>query len=77
MELYASAFDSVGALDRLEAFASHHGADFYGLPRSSGSLTLERRPGVVPVELPFMDGERIVPLAAGEPLQWQVIAVET
>ena len=77
MELYASAFDSVGALDRLEAFASHHGADFYGLPRNSGSLTLERRPGVVPVELPFVDGERIVPLAAGEPLQWQVIAVET
>jgi len=77
MELYASAFDSVGALDRLEAFASHHGADFYGLPRNSSSLTLERRPGVVPVELPFVDGERIVPLAAGEPLQWQVIAVET
>ena len=77
MELYANAFDSVGALDRLEAFASHHGADFYGLPRNSGSLTLERRPGVVPVELPFVDGERIVPLAAGEPLQWQVIAVET
>jgi len=76
MELYASAFDSVGALDRLEAFASHYGADFYGLPRNRGSLTLERRPGVVPVELPFVDGERIVPLAAGEPLQWQVIAVE-
>ena len=76
MELYASAFDSVGALDRLEAFASHHGADFYGLPRNSSSLTLERRPGVVPFELPFVDGERIVPLAAGESLQWQVIAVE-
>ncbi len=74
MELYTSAFDSVGALDRLEAFASHHGADFYGLPRNRGSLTLERRPGVVPVELPFVDGERIVPLAAGEPLQWQVTA---
>ena len=77
MELYASAFDSVGALDRLEAFASHYGADFYGLPRNRGSLTLERRPGVVPVELPFVDGERIVPLAAGEPLQWQVTTVET
>jgi hypothetical protein len=38
---------------------------------------LERRPGVVPVELPFVDGERIVPLAAGEPLQWQVTAIES
>jgi dihydroorotase len=77
MELYASAFDSVGALDRLEAFASHHGADFYGLPRNPGLLTLERQPGIVPVELPFVGGERIVPLAAGEPLQWQVTALES
>ena len=77
MELYASAFDSVGALDRLEAFASHHGADFYGLPRNPGLLTLERQPGIVPVELPFVGGERIVPLADGEPLQWQVTALES
>jgi len=66
----------VGAIDRLEAFASHHGADFYGLPRNRGSLMLERRPGVVPVEMPFVDDDRIVPLAAGEPLQWQVTAIE-
>ena len=77
MELYATAFDSVGALDRLEAFASHHGADFYGLPRNPGTLTLERRSAVVPVELPFVDDEHLVPLAAGEPLSWQVIAVAT
>jgi len=76
MELYANAFDAAGALDRLEGFASHHGADFYGLPRNSGFLTLERRDGVVPIEFPFIQGDTLVPLAAGEPLQWQVVDVE-
>ncbi|HET9034113.1 MAG TPA: dihydroorotase [Dokdonella sp.] len=65
MELYAEAFDSVGRLDRLEAFASHHGADFYRLPRNTDQLVLQRRAQRVPQELPFGD-DHIVPLRAGE-----------
>ncbi|WP_028240457.1 dihydroorotase [Stutzerimonas azotifigens] len=71
IELYAEAFESRGALDRLEAFASHHGPDFYGLPRNTDSITLVREPWTVPAELPF--GEHpLVPLRAGETLQWRV-----
>ncbi len=70
MALYAAAFESVDKLDRLEGFASHHGPDFYGLPRNTGTLTLTREPNEVPHELPF-DGTTIVPLAAGETLQWR------
>ena len=51
IELYAEAFDAAGALDRLEAFASFHGADFYGLPRNAGTITLEREAWTVPAEL--------------------------
>lgn len=69
MELYAAAFESVGRLDRLEAFASHRGPDFYGLPRNSGTITLVRKPYQVPTALPFGAAE-LVPLAAGETLDW-------
>ncbi|MDP9109349.1 MAG: dihydroorotase, partial [Pseudomonadota bacterium] len=72
MELYAQAFDSVGALDRLEQFASFGGADFYGLPRNQGSLTLQRSAWQVPAELPAA-GTSIVPLNAGEQLAWKVV----
>jgi dihydroorotase len=71
MELYATAFDSVGKIDKLEAFASFRGPDFYGLPRNTGKLTLERAEFIVPAELPF-GTQTIVPLAAGETLQWRV-----
>jgi dihydroorotase len=71
MELYATAFDSVGKIDKLEAFASFRGPDFYGLARNTGTLTLERGEFVVPQELPFGQ-QTIVPLAAGETLQWRV-----
>ncbi|MFA4912914.1 MAG: dihydroorotase [Burkholderiaceae bacterium] len=70
MELYAMAFERAGKLDRLEGFASHHGPDFYGLPRNTGTITLVRDPLVVPDELPFA-GTAIVPLAAGETLDWR------
>ena len=74
MELYATAFDRAGALDRLEGFASHFGAQFYRLPRNSGTLTLAREELRVPAKLAFA-GDELVPLAAGETLGWQVVAV--
>jgi dihydroorotase len=73
MELYATAFDGVGKIDKLEAFASFRGPDFYGLPRNTGTLTLERGDFPIPTELPF-GKETIVPLAAGETLKWRVRA---
>ena len=71
IELYAEAFDAVGALDRLEGFASFHGADFYGLPRNTGSVTLRREPWVVPETLPFGDAQ-LKPLRGGETLAWRL-----
>ena len=70
LALYAEAFEDAGALDRLEGFASFFGADFYGLPRNVGQLTLVREPADVPAELPFGDAT-IVPLRAGERLRWR------
>jgi dihydroorotase len=71
IELYAAAFDSVGRLDRLEGFASHHGPDFYRLPRNAQRVTIRRETWTVPESLPF-GAESIVPLAAGEPLGWRL-----
>ena len=70
LELYAEAFEAVGALDRLEAFASFHGADFYRLPRNSGRVTLVREPWTVPQELGFGD-DVLLPLRNGESLAWK------
>ena len=72
LESYAAAFESVGALDRLEGFASHHGPDFYHLPRNTARATLRRDPWTVPQALPFGD-DQIVPLAAGERLAWRIV----
>ena len=69
LELYAEAFEVAGALDRLEGFASFFGADFYGLPRNTGSVTLRRQPWTLPEMLPFGDA-LIKPLRAGETLHW-------
>jgi dihydroorotase len=74
LPLYAQAFEDAGALDRLEAFASVHGAAFYGWPRNAGTVTLVRDGWTVPESLTFGDGDAIVPLAAGEPLRWRVEA---
>ena len=71
LELYAEAFEAAGALDKLEAFASHHGADFYGLPRNTGTVTLKRQAWVLPEALPFGDAT-IKPLRAGETLNWKL-----
>jgi len=71
LELYAEAFESAGALDRLEGFASFNGPAFYGLPRNAGTVTLQRRPRPVPESFPF-GGQTIVPLRAGETLAWSI-----
>ena len=72
MELYAQAFESVGALDKLEAFASFHGADFYGLPRNTGTITLKRERWTPPERFDFGDAE-LKPLGAGETLSWRMV----
>jgi len=71
LELYAHVFDELGALDRLEAFASHHAADFYGLPRPTEKVTLVRRPWTVPERLDYPGEGGIVPLWAGRELDWR------
>ncbi len=73
IELYAEAFESVNALDKLEAFASFNGPDFYGLPRNSDTITLVKRPWQVPATYPLGDAS-VVPLRAGEQIDWQVEA---
>jgi len=71
IELYAEAFDRAGALDRLEGFASRHGADFYGLPRNAGSITLRRQDWELPAAYPYPGGE-IVPFRAGAVVRWRL-----
>ncbi|MEY8688965.1 MAG: dihydroorotase [Leptothrix sp. (in: b-proteobacteria)] len=73
LELYAQAFEDAGALDRLEGFASFHGPDFYALPRNTGTVTLARTPWQLPESLPFGDAQ-LKPLAAGETLNWRLLA---
>ncbi len=72
MEMYAEAFDQAGALDRLEGFASFHGADFYGLPRNTGTITLRRESWIPPEAYPFGEAE-LKPLRAGEALPWRLV----
>ena len=72
IELYAEAFDAVGALDKLEAFASFFGPDFYGLPRNAGTITLRRESWAVPASLDYLPGDRLVPLRAGESVAWRL-----
>ena len=71
LELYAEAFDDVGALDKLEGFASHFGPDFYGLPRNSDTVTLQKSVWQVPETYP-MGEDRVVPIKAGDTIDWVV-----
>lgn len=71
LELYATAFEAAGRLDRLEGFASHFGADFYRLPRNQGTVTLRKEAWVIPAELRYGD-RTIVPLAGEETLGWRL-----
>ena len=70
-ELVAAAFDAAAALDKLEGFASFFGADFYGLPRNSGQVTLRRREWTLPETVPF-GAQQLKPLCGGETLAWQL-----
>jgi len=72
IELYAEAFAAAGALDKLEAFASFHGPDWYGLPRNTETITLRRETMAVPASLDYTDSDRLVPLRAGETVAWRL-----
>ncbi|MCP4290861.1 MAG: dihydroorotase, partial [bacterium] len=71
MEFYAEVFEQAGALDKLEGFASFYGADFYGLPRNNGQITLEKQEWVVPPVYEF-SGQEVKPLSAGLNLGWRI-----
>ncbi|TLM73649.1 dihydroorotase [Microbulbifer harenosus] len=72
IELYAEAFERAGKLEKLEGFASEFGPDFYDLPRNNGTITLVREPWTLPSGLP-MGTDALIPLAAGETLNWQLL----
>ncbi len=76
IELYAEVFEQAGHLERLEAFASERGPDFYGLPRNTDSITLERSAWQPPASYPFADSE-IVPFRAGETISWKLTSTHT
>ncbi|PLK47165.1 dihydroorotase [Uliginosibacterium sp. TH139] len=73
IELYAEAFESAGALDRLEAFASFNGPDWYGLPRNADTITLAREAWSVPATMDYLPGDPLVPLRAGETVAWRLV----
>eukprot|EP00579_Thalassiosira_antarctica_P014770 CAMPEP_0201944444 /NCGR_PEP_ID=MMETSP0903-20130614/53110_1 /ASSEMBLY_ACC=CAM_ASM_000552 /TAXON_ID=420261 /ORGANISM="Thalassiosira antarctica, Strain CCMP982" /LENGTH=356 /DNA_ID=CAMNT_0048487441 /DNA_START=48 /DNA_END=1118 /DNA_ORIENTATION=+ len=73
LQLYAEAFESVGALDKLEGFCSFHGADHYGLPRNKGKIVLEKKSWVVPMRYDF-GVSRLRPLRAGEKVLWSIVS---
>ncbi len=75
LELYAQAFEAAGALDKLEAFAAFHGADFYGLPRNTEAVSLMKESWDVPAHYPF-GTDVLVPLRAGERLSWRLLPAE-
>ena len=72
LELYATAFEAAGALDKLEGFASFHGPDFYGLPRNTSTVTLVKQTWTPPESFAFGEGAELKPLAASEALGWKL-----
>lgn len=72
IELYAEVFEELGCLDKLEAFASHHGADYYRMPRNTTNITLEKKEWNIPESLPFAETE-IIPFKAGERCCWKLL----
>ena len=73
IEMYAEVFDGVGALDKLEAFASFNGADFYGLPRNTDTITLVKESWTPPVSFEYGEGAQLKPLRFGEALPWKML----
>ncbi|KMT63966.1 dihydroorotase [Catenovulum maritimum] len=74
LELYTQVFEELDALDKLEGFASHHGADFYGLPRNEGTVTLVKEEWQIPAEIILPNGNPIVPFYAGQTVNWKLKA---
>ena len=74
LELYATAFEAAGTLDKLEGFASFHGPDFYGLPRNTSTVTLVKQTWTPHESFAFGEGAELKPLAAGEALGWKLLA---
>ena len=72
LELYATAFEAAGTLDKLEGFASFHGPNFYGLPRNTSTVTLVKQTWTPPESFAFGEGAELKPLAAGEALGWKL-----
>ena len=72
IEMYAEVFDKEGALDKLEAFASFNGPDFYNLPRNTGTITLRRESWTPPDSFAFGEAE-LKPLGSGEALPWKLV----
>lgn len=72
IELYAEAFEAAGALDKLEAFASFNGADFYGLPRNTTQVTLRKTDWTLPDAVPFGEAAQLKPLRGGEVMSWKL-----
>ena len=73
LELYAEAFEQKNALDKLEDFCSSFGADYYGLPRSTATITLEKKSWTVPSQFDFGDGQYVRPLRFGEEIHWAIV----
>lgn len=73
LPLYATAFESMNALNKLENFASVFGANFYGLPVNTSTITLIKQAQTVPDSYPYLDGKTLTPLLAGQTLAWQVL----
>lgn len=73
LEMYAEAFEMMNALDKLEAFASHHGPDFYGLPRNTDTVTLVKEDWQLPESIAYGD-DQVIPLRAGETLKWRLLS---
>ena len=72
IELYAQAFDQMGKIEKLEGFASHFGADFYGLPRNTDTITLVRQPQTIAERMDYLPNDDIIPLHAGQTIDWSV-----
>ena len=72
IELYAQIFEEIGALDKLEGFASLHGPDFYNLPRNKETITLTKDTWTIPEEITLPNGKPIVPFYAGMQIHWSL-----
>jgi len=72
IEIYTQVFDELDALDKLEGFASHHGADFYGLPRNNGVIKLVKEDWIIPEQIILPNGNTVVPFLAGQKCTWKL-----